>query len=110
MAKFCGAIGYNVTQEVRPGVYKAGIQEEPRMGDVLETSYRNTPQSDSNIDDISLSQRISIIASPFDISHIHNIVYVKHLGARWKVTNVAFTYPRLTLTLGGIYNGPETEN
>lgn len=27
------------------------------------------------------------------------------MGARWKVTEVQIDYPRLTLTLGGLYNG-----
>lgn len=110
MTKFFGRIGYNITEESRPGVYQRRIVEKTKMGDVLEVSYRNQPQTDSTVDDMVISNRISIIANPFDIANIHNIVYVYYLGARWKVTNVSIATPRLTLTLGGMYNGPTAQD
>lgn len=110
MAKFFGRVGYNVTEEVRPGVFKQHIVEKEHMGDIIDMSYRNTPQPDSTVDDISISNTISFLADPFAIENISNMVYVNYLGAKWKITLVSFAYPRVKLTLGGLYNGPEAEN
>lgn len=109
MAKFYGNIGYADTVEVRPGYWKEDVVEYPYSGDVLENKSRwNTPADKVN-DDLTVGNRISIIADPYANQNFHKMKYVEFMGTKWKITTVdATTYPRLLLSLGGVYNGEQT--
>ena len=105
MAKYYGKIGYAVTTEVRPGVWgPEEIIEKPAFGDVEQRSIRHQ-QSDKVTEDLTTSDEISIIMDAFAKDNFSNIRYVNYLGANWKVVNARVRYPRIVLTLGGVYNG-----
>ena len=103
MAKFCGIIGYALTVETEPGIYKERIIENQYFGDVIRNSRRLQERSKVN-DDINISNQISIIADPFANNNFHAMRYVEFMGAKWKITDVEVQYPRLLLTIGGLYN------
>lgn len=104
MAKFYGPIGYGITSETSPGVWTDTITERNYSGDVIQ-NYRKISQGESINDNIDVNNRLSIISDPFAMQHFHSIKYVKWMGAVWKVTTVEVQYPRLILTIGGVYNG-----
>lgn len=103
MAKFCGVIGYAVTSDTVPGVWIPEITERRHFGDVLQfhTRWKNGEYLN---DDLDVNNKISIVADPFAYEHFHSMKYVEWMGAKWKVTNVEVLYPRLILTIGGVYN------
>lgn len=105
MAKFYGPIGYAVTKETRPGVWRDVIEERYHRGDVIRNT-RRLQSTDKVNDDINISNEISILADPFANGNFHAMRYVGFMGTRWKIENVEVAYPRLLLTLGGVYNGP----
>lgn len=103
MAKFKGAIGFAETVEKEPGVYVEKIVRRTYRGDLLRHTRRLEPSGNIN-DNINISNEISIIADPYANHHFHAMCYVEYEGAKWKVANVDATkYPRLVLTLGGLY-------
>lgn len=104
MAKFYGKIGYGVTSEIRPGVWDETITERFYYGDVNKLS-RRLESSDKVIDDITISNEISILADPFAYENFHTMKYVEYMGAKWKINKVEVRFPRLTLVTGGVYNG-----
>ena len=104
MAKFYGVIGYAVTEETEPGIYEERIIEKEHFGDVIRNTRRLSNASKVN-DDITISNQISIVADPFANNNFHSMRYVSFMGSKWKVTEVEVQYPRLILTLGGVYNG-----
>lgn len=104
MAKFHGIIGYGITVETKPGVWKDQITEREYSGD-LNKNTRRLQSSDQLNDNIVVSNEISILSDPFANENFHSIRYVEFMGAKWKITNVDVQYPRLVLTLGGVYNG-----
>ena len=104
MAKFYGAIGYAKTVETMPGVWAEQITERDYYGDVIRNS-RRLQSSDKVNDDINISNQISIVADPYAINNFHSMRYAKFMGAKWKISDVEVQYPRLLLTLGGLYNG-----
>lgn len=106
MAKYAGNIGF-VTFENADGVTKEVAHPKFYRGDLLENS-RRLQTSDQINDDVIVSNRISIIADPYAKENFHAIRFAEFMGVRWKVTNVSVEYPRLVLTLGGVYNGPST--
>lgn len=108
MAKFYGIIGYAITEETKPGVWMPRIVDKPYFGDLIRSSRRLESTSKVN-DDISLENQISIVADPFAYENFHNIRYVEYLGAKWKVSNIEVKYPRLLLTVGGVWHEREQE-
>lgn len=106
MAKFAGMIGYAETVETAPGVSEEKIAERQHFGDWKRNTLRAQPTDQLN-DDINISNELSIIANPYAMDHLHMMKYVKYLGAAWKITNIEVRYPRLILTLGGVWNGEQ---
>ena len=104
MAKFYGVIGYAETVETTPGVWVPQITEREYFGDVTRDMRRLESAQQVN-DNINISNTISIVADPFAYDNFHSMVYVEYMGAKWKVSSVEVRYPRLQLTVGGLYNG-----
>lgn len=104
MGKWYGPIGYAETVEVKPGVWKDKITERKYSGELLQYS-RNLQPSENLNDNINVANKISIIADPFAYQNFHSMKYVEFMGARWKISRVEVQYPRLILTIGGVYNG-----
>ena len=104
MAKFYGKIGYASTVETKPGVYEEQIVERSYYGDLIRNT-RRLQSADQVNDDINISNEISIVADPYATNNFHTMRYVVFMGTKWKISNVEVSYPRLILTLGGVYNG-----
>lgn len=104
MAKYAGLVGYATQEETTPGVWTQVITERMMRGDVIGQGYNFTPADKVN-DNIGLSHRISLVADPYAYNHVSKLVYVTYLGQKWKVSSVEINRPRLTLTLGGVWNG-----
>lgn len=107
MAKWFGKIGFAVTTETKPGVYMEVIEEHEYFGDLLKYIKRYENGDDLN-SDINVANEISIIADPFANENVFNMRYAEFMGAKWVIKNVSVQYPRLILSLGGVYNGPES--
>lgn len=107
MAKFYGSIGYAETVETKPGVWEEQITEHIYYGDLIRNT-RRLQSSDKLNDDINVANEISIVADPFANQNFHSMRYVEFMGAKWKISSVEVQYPRLILTIGGVYNGDET--
>lgn len=103
MAKFYGIIGYGETKEMKPGVWEEEITERNYYGDVLQFGRRWESGEHLN-DDLNVSNKISIVADPFAYQNFHAIRYIVWMGSKWKISNVEVQYPRLILSIGGVYN------
>lgn len=103
MAKFSGKIGYLKTEEIRPGIWEPQITEKSYVGDIINSNVRF--QSSGNLNDnITISNKISIIADSFAKDNLNYIAFVEYMGVRWKISNIEVNYPRLILTMGEVYN------
>ena len=109
MAKFFGLIGYAQTVESEGSIWQETIIEKPYYGDTDRGGYKFTSSSDKENDDITVNNEISIVADTFAYQNSHLMRYVTYMGARWKITSVTLNYPRIRLTIGGVYNGPEPD-
>jgi len=109
MSKFCGRIGYSETKETfeGSGVWQETITEREYYGDVIQF-YSKYSGADKLNDDITVNNKISIVADPYAFEHFGFMRYVIWGGVKWTVTNVEVQHPRLILTFGGVYNGAET--
>lgn len=104
MAKWFGTIGYGETVETRPGVWTEQITPRSYYGDLIRNSRRLQSSADSVNDDVNISNQLSIVADPYANEHFYAMRYAEFAGSKWKITDVEVQYPRLILTLGGVYN------
>ena len=104
MAKWCGKIGYAITKETEPGLWEPVIVERKYYGDLISNRWKRQNSGGIN-DDINISNSISIIADPFANQNLGSMTYVECMGAKWKISDVEIQFPRLILTVGGLYNG-----
>lgn len=106
MSKYFGKIGYGVTEETRPGVHEPQITEREYYGDIVRNT-RRYENSGKVVDDLNINMTLSIVADPFAYQNFHQLKYAEYMGAKWKATSVEPQYPRLIITLGGVYNGED---
>lgn len=104
MSKYYGSIGYVSTIETSPGVYEEIVTTRNYSGEVYRLSS-SVSGSDSVNDSFNLNNQLSILADPYAYQNFHAIRFVNWLGSNWKVTSVEVQFPRLVLSLGGLYNG-----
>ena len=104
MAKYYGVIGYADQVETTKGVWTEQITERLYYGDLIR-NVRKLQSSETLNDDVNVANTISIVADPFATKNFHAMRYVEFMGTKWKITSVEVQYPRLLLTIGGVYNG-----
>lgn len=101
--KWSGKIGFVETKETRPGVWENVTTECNFYGDVIRDIRKNQSSGQVN-DDINISNRISIVSNSFVRDNLSFMKYIEFMGAKWKITEVEVQYPRLVLTIGGLWN------
>ena len=104
MARFYGAIGYVNTVETEPGMWEEQKTERQYSGELVKNTRRLESSGGVN-DNVNISNEVSIVADPYAYENFHAMRYIKFMGAKWKISNVEVRYPRLILTIGGVYNG-----
>lgn len=104
MAKWSGTIGYAEKVEVRPGVWDDRITERPYFGDIGRNVRRLQGGATVN-DGITISNEISVVSDPYAIQNFHKMRYLSYMGENWRIESADVQYPRIVLTLGGVWNG-----
>lgn len=104
MAKFYGVIGFEEPQETRPGVFEPQVTERAYSGEVFRSSKRNENGEKIN-DDVTISNQFSIIADKYAYNHIYSMKYITYMSVKWKISDVEIQHPRMTINIGGVYNG-----
>ena len=80
------------------------ITERAYFGDITR-NFRRLENGTSVNDNITVANEISIVADPHAVQNFHSMRYITFMGTKWKISTVEVVYPRLRLTLGGVYNG-----
>lgn len=107
MAKFYGIIGFVETVEdpENPGVWTEVSVEKHYCGNLIRNTRRLQTTSNTVNDSVIISNEISIVADPYAQQHMYAMRYVVFQGVKWKIETVDVEYPRLKLSIGGVYNG-----
>lgn len=104
MAKYYGEIGFSISTEVRPGVWKKELRTRNYAGDLVRSTNYNWQNGNKVNDDLNITNQISIISDKFAEENMGSMKYAVFASQRWKITSVSVEYPRLVLSLGGLYN------
>lgn len=108
MTRYFGKIGFSLTEETSPGIWTEKIVTRNYRGEVLKNYIRRETQEKIN-DNINISNNISIVADSFAYGNMGMIRFVEWMGTLWNVESIEVQSPRLILSIGGVYNGPEPE-
>lgn len=103
MSRFFGPIGYAILKDTVPGVWQDHIVEHNHYGDVNRSRTQYETGTSVN-DNLNISNEFSIIADPFAYENFQNMRYIVFMGTKWKIKSVEVQYPRLILTVGGVYS------
>lgn len=104
MTRFFGKIGFVMTEETRPGIWEELERTREYYGDLKRNQRRWSSRDELN-DEFNISNEVSILADPFAYDNLEAMKWVEVMGSKWKINSVTIEYPRITLTLGGVYNG-----
>lgn len=111
MARFFGYVGFARTEQTdyqeHPGVWEPVITEKPYYGDTLRNTRRWDQNGRSTNDDLVINNTISIVADTFAERNKGAMKYVRWNGDCWTITSIELQRPRIIITIGGLYNGPE---
>ena len=109
MNRFCGKVGYILTQPAVPGVWEEKVVvERTYYGDVLNMGRRWDTTSYQN-DNLRITNKFSILADAFAYQNFHAIRYVDCMGTKWKVISAEVEEKRILLTVGEEWNGEEPD-
>lgn len=107
MPKIVCSIGFGFSEETTQGIWEDRMIQKRYRAELIRNSSR-LQSTDKVNSDIVLTNELSIISDPYARLNFHAIRYAEFMGTKWEVTTVSVEYPRLKLTLGGVYNGPQT--
>ena len=112
MARFHGAVGFIHTVETdpenHPSVWEEVATERNYYGDVMRNTRRWDPNGNGTNSNLVINNTISIVADSYADRNLGAMRYVKWHGDLWNITNIEVQRPRIILTIGGLYNGPDT--
>ena len=111
MAKYCGMIGFSSSSETKPGVWEDVVTERKYRGDIVR-DYRRSYRTDEVVRDYNISNTFSIVADSYMYENFQFLKYLRYLGVAWKIESVEVQYPRLLISVGGVWNGavPTVDN
>lgn len=109
MAKFYGRIGFIETKETEPGIWQEVETVRKYYADVNNDVRRWDVKQGGVNDDLQLNNNMSILCDSFLQEHAGAIRWVEWGGARWRVTSIEISYPRITVHFGGVWNGTPDE-
>ena len=104
MAKFAGLVGYVTQEETAPGVWSPVEQTRMMKGDFYMESSRHQ-NGDKVNKDIALNHRVSLVGDAYAFANYYAIRWIEIEGVKWEVTSIEVKRPRLTVNVGGLYNG-----
>lgn len=106
MAKFVGKIGFSLEPDdvSETGIAVPVITEKTYYGDIMNATYKWNDNSKVN-EDLNISNKFSVVANSFAVNNIGRMLYVDWKGTKWKIITAELAWPRITLYVGGLYNG-----
>lgn len=107
MTKFYGDVGFVETTQTSSGIWEPVCTPRKYFGDIVRNQRRYQDNAQGVNDNLNISIEVSILGDDYAYDNYGNIRWVEFRGVKWKVTWINLEYPRITLTLSGIYNENE---
>lgn len=109
MGKYSGMIGFGFNKEIETDVHDDVIEEHHYYGNIEKNVSRFNQGSNQSGESL-ITNNFSIVGDSFLFEHLADIRYICWKNQKWVVASIEEQYPRINITLGGIYNGPTPTN
>lgn len=106
MTKYKGLIGFVSNEEIEPGIWEDVVTEKKYRGEILKNN-QHFAVANTTSGELKITNQFSIVGNSYAFDHVSDIRYLEWRGNRWVVDTVDIEYPRLVITIGGLYNGPQ---
>lgn len=103
--RYAGKIGFVKTVDLGNGIHNPETTERQYIGDVIRNTARWKENQDSINGDITINNQLSILIDPYALENFQYMKYIEWMGTLWNIESVEINYPRVILTIGGVYNG-----
>lgn len=111
MNKFWGTIGFVKQVETSPDVWTEQVTERKYSCEKARNGARwQGSNYQTTNDDLVIDNQFSILADPYAWNEMSSIRYLVRHGSKWEITSITENYPRLMITLGGLYHGNTQQN
>lgn len=107
--KFSGFIGFVANTEIEPGIFEDVVTERKYKGEILKNNQHLQVDTTTS-GNFRITNHFSIVGDRYAFDHIGDIRYLVWRGTRWLVADVELAHPRLDITIGGLYNGPQADS
>lgn len=98
-------IGYSQSEEVRPGISEDVITERDYLADVKQRTEAFVVPGNI-IPEYKTTTSVSVFSDGAPKVNYSDLRYVVYGGVRWSIASAVEEYPRLTIFIGEVYNGP----
>ena len=105
MAKVSIWVGYEIQDEIAPGVWGSTTKEVKYKADITRNIVRMTGEDKVN-NDIYLNNQFNIVAGAFATQNTQFMKYVKYNGVNWRISSFDIQRPKLMIFVGGVYGKP----
>lgn len=104
MAKWHGRMGFADTIETTTDVWTETIAERPYYGDVLYDNKSTNRDNEIN-NGFTIANKISVVADAYARDNFYKAKYITYKGTKWTIGSAEVQYPRLIVSIGGLWNG-----
>ena len=109
MANYYGNVGFGTTVEVSKGVFEDKIVEHKLSGEIVRDSYRHKEGTDKVNPDTVLVNTFRLLADGYAEQNFLAIRYIEYQGIKWKAQSIQYERPRITVTVGEVWNGSRNQ-
>lgn len=102
--RWFGKIGFGTEVDKGYGNVEKEPIEKQYYGELTRSSQKNQYGQSSTNAEITLNNELQIVADKWALTHIHDMIYAEIAGAKWNILSVEEHYPRLYLSIGGVYH------
>lgn len=100
--KYRGEVGFLITEETEPGVWKPYEVAQEVRGDLVQNTV-SWQEGDRINPDLKFQNRISVVLSNFLVHHMMALQWITYMGVRFKISKIELKPPRMIITLGDEY-------
>jgi len=90
--------------ETKPGIWERSIVEKPYPADISRVYSTRIPDNSQNISK-KLNLSFSVYLDAFINDNLENLTYIQYKGQNYIIEELSPLRPKLTIRIGGLYNG-----
>lgn len=106
--RYSGKFGYGQNVETSPGIWEDVVTERDHLGVVVQSTEAFSV-ANSVLPQYRTTTSVSVLSDGVLKESYTDLIYVTYKGERWSIGSIVEEWPKLTIHIGEVYNGPVPE-